>query len=177
MILSFVIPELIFGVAMFFVFTKLFTGVGLGSLAEVLALVTWNWPALIVQARLATIGRQYEEAAADLGATPWQATYRVMMRLLTPAIFASAVLVFSSVIDDFVLVDLLSSNSSNTPMSVYIYSQQRGGNGGPALNALGTIMLVMSFAVAIIGYIGYRWLTRGERGSRIDALTTIVGEG
>ena len=56
MILSFVIPELIFGVAMFFVFTKLFTPVGLGSLAEVLALVTWNvsWPALIVQARLVT---------------------------------------------------------------------------------------------------------------------------
>jgi spermidine/putrescine transport system permease protein len=179
MILSFVIPELIFGVAMFFVFTKLFTGVGLGSLAEVLALVTWNvsWPALIVQARLVTIGRQYEEAAADLGATPWQVTYRVMMRLLTPAIFASAVLVFSGVVDDFVLVDLLSSNSSNTPMSVYIYSQQRGGNGGPALNALGTIMLVMSFVVAIIGYLAYRWLTRGERGSRIDALATIAGEG
>jgi spermidine/putrescine transport system permease protein len=179
MILSFVIPELIFGVAMFFVFTKLFTPVGLGSLAEVLALVTWNlsWPALIVQARLVTIGRQYEEAAADLGATPWQVTYRVMIRLLTPAIFASAVLVFSGVIDDFVLVDLLSSNSSNTPMSVYIYAQQRGGNGGPALNALGTIMLVMSFVVAIIGYLGYRWLTRGERGSSLDALTTIAGEG
>ena len=177
MILSFVIPELIFGVAMFFVFTRLFTTVGLGSLAEVLALVTWNvsWPALIVQARLVTIGRQYEEAAADLGATPWQVTYRVMMRLLTPAIFASAVLVFSGVIDDFVLVDLLSSNSGNTPMSVYIYSQQHGGNGGPALNALGTIMLVMSFVVAIIGYIGYRWLTRGERGSRLEALTTIAG--
>src|SRR5580693_9479127 len=62
MILSFVIPELIFGVAMFFVFTRLFTTVGLGSLAEVLALVTWNlsWPALIVQARLVTIGRHYE---------------------------------------------------------------------------------------------------------------------
>ena len=36
-------------------------------------------------------------------------------------------------------------------------------------------MLVMSFVVAIIGYLGYRWLTRGERGSRIDALTTIAG--
>jgi spermidine/putrescine transport system permease protein len=74
-----------------------------------------------------------------------------------------------------VLVDLLSSNSGNTPMSVYIYSQQRGGNGGPALNALGTIMLVMSFVIAIIGYIGYRFMTRGERGGRIEALTTIVG--
>ena len=178
MILSFVIPELIFGVAMFFVFTKLFRPIGLGTLAEVLALVTWNvsWPALIVQARLATIGRQYEEAAADLGATPWQVTYRVMVRLLMPAIFASAVLVFSGVIDDFVLVDLLNSNASNTPMTVYIYSQQRGGNGGPALNALGTIMLVMSFIAAIIGYLGYRWLTRGERGSNVGALTAIAGE-
>ena len=116
MILSFVIPELIFGVAMFFTFTILFRGVGLGTIAETLGLVSWNvsWPAIIVQARLATIGRQYEEAAADLGAALWQVAYRVLWPLLRPAIFASAVLVFSSVIDDFVLVDLLSSNSSNT---------------------------------------------------------------
>jgi spermidine/putrescine transport system permease protein len=177
MLLSFVIPELIFGVAMFFVFTVLFTTVHLGTVAETLGLVTWNvsWPAIIVQARLATIGKQYEEAAADLGANQFQIMRRVMLPLLAPAIFASAVLVFSGVIDDFVLVDLLNSNASNTPMSVYIYSTQRGGNGGPALNALGTIMLVMSFVIAIIGYIGYRWLTRGERGSGVQALTTIAG--
>jgi spermidine/putrescine transport system permease protein len=177
MILSFVIPELIFGVAMFFVFTALFTTVGLGTLAETLALVTWNlsWPAIIVQARLVTMGRQYEEAAADLGATYMQVMRRVMLPLLTPAIFASAVLVFSSVVDDFVLVDLLNSNSGNTPMSVYIYSQQHGGNGRPALNALGTIMLVMSLVVVIIGYIGYRWMTRGERGGGVDALATLAG--
>ena len=179
MILSFVIPELIFGVAMFFVFTALFTEVHLGTLAETLGLVTWNvsWPAIIVQARLVTIGKQYEEAAADLGANQWQTIRRVLLPLLTPAIFASAVLVFSGVIDDFVLVDLLNSNVSNTPMSVYIYSNQRGGNGGPALNALGTISLVMSFVIAIAGYLGYRWLTRGERGTGLDALTTIAGEG
>ena len=83
MILSFVIPELIFGVAMFFVFTSLFTFVHLGTLAETLALVTWNvsWPAIIVQARLVTIGKQYEEAAADLGANQWQ----TMRRVLHPA--------------------------------------------------------------------------------------------
>jgi spermidine/putrescine transport system permease protein len=177
MLLSFVIPELIFGVAMFFVFTALFTSVHLGTLAEVLALVTWNvsWPAVIVQARLVTLGRHYEEAAADLGASQLQVMRRVLLPLLGPAIFASAVLVFSGVIDDFVLVDLLSSTAGNTPMSVIIYSTQHGGNGGPALNALGTIMLVMSFIIAIIGYLGYRWLTRGERGSRLDALTTIAG--
>jgi spermidine/putrescine transport system permease protein len=177
MILSFVVPELIFGVAMFFVFTVLFTSVHLGTLAEVLGLVTWNvsWPAIIVQARLVTLGRQYEEAAADLGANQWQTMRRVLLPLLGPAIFASAVLVFSGVIDDFVIVDLLSSSSGNTPISVYIYSTQHGGNGGPALNALGTIALAMSFIIAILGYIGYRWATRGERGTRLDALNTIAG--
>jgi spermidine/putrescine transport system permease protein len=177
MILSFVIPELIFGVAMFLLFTVLFKTVGLGTRAETLALVSWNvsWPAIIVQARLVTLGRQYEEAAADLGATQMRTMRKVMLPLLAPAIFASAVLVFSSVIDDFVIVDLLNSNASNTPMSVYIYSQQHGGNGGPALNALGTIMLVMSFVIAVIGYIGYRWMTRGERGDAKNALTTIAG--
>ena len=156
MILSFVIPELIFGVAMFFVFTVLYTSVHLGTLAEVLALVSWNvsWQAIIVQARLVTLGRQYEEAAADLGANQLSTMRRVMIPLLGPAIFASAVLVFSGVIDDFVIVNLLSSNASNTPMSVIIYSTQHGGNGGPALNALGTIMLAMSLVIAFLGYLG-----------------------
>jgi len=177
MILSFVIPELIFGVAMFFVFTVLFTQVHLGTLAETLGLVTWNvsWPAIIVQARLVTIGRQYEEAAADLGATRMESMRRVLLPMLAPAIFASAVLVFSGVIDDFVLVDLLSSSAATQPMSVIIYSNTHGGNGGPALNALATIMLVMSFVVAVAGYFGYRWLTRGERTDRRQAIATIAG--
>jgi spermidine/putrescine transport system permease protein len=178
MILSYVVPELIFGVSMFIVFTTLFSTVHLGTLAEVLGLVTWNvsWPAIVVQARLVTIGRQYEEAAADLGANQWQVMRRVMVPLLAPAIFASAVLVFSGVIDDFVIVDLLSSSAGNTPMSVIIYSTQHGGAGGPALNALGAIMLAMSLVIVVIGYIGYRLLTRGERGSGLAALTAISGE-
>jgi hypothetical protein len=36
-------------------------------------------------------------------------------------------------------------------------------------------MLVMSFIVAVLGYIGYRLMTRGERGDAKLALTTIAG--
>lgn len=177
MILSFVVPELIFAVALFFVFTQLFSGIGLGMLAEVLGLVTWNvsWPAIIVQARLVTIGKQYEEAAADLGCTQLQTVRRVLLPMLIPAIFASVVLVFSTVIDDFVVVDLLSSNATNQPMSVIIYSTVHGGNNGPALNALATIMLLMSFIVAALGYLGYRLMTRGQRIDGQQALVSIVG--
>ena len=178
MVFSYVIPELIFAVAMFFLFTQLFTSVHLGTAAEVLGLVTWNfsWPAIIVLARLVSIGGSYEEAAADLGASRLQGIYRVLLPLLMPAVFASAVLVFASVVDDFVVVDLLSSTANTQPMSVFIYSTTHGGNGGPALNALATIMLVLSFVVATIGLVAYRWMTRGERGaSRQEAMTSVAG--
>jgi hypothetical protein len=33
----------------------------------------------------------------------------------------------------------------------------------------------MSLVIATLGYVAYRWATRGERGSGIEALTTIAG--
>jgi len=178
MIVSFVVPELIFGVALFSVFSQLYTGIKLGTWAEVLGLVIWNisWPAIIVVARLVSIGPSFEEAAADLGASRFEAVRRVLVPLLMPAIFASAVLVFAGVIDDFVVVDLLSSSSATQPVSVLIYSTTRGGNNGPALNAIASIMLLVSLIVATAGYFTYRWMTRGERGSSAQgALANIAG--
>ncbi len=176
MIFSFVVPELLLAVALMFVFLQLFKFIHLGTSAETAALVVWNisWPAIIVRARLVTIGKVYEEAAADLGASRFSAIWHVLMPMLMPAIFASAVLTFASVIDDFVLVEQLSGPGSQT-MSVYIYSQAHGGNNGPALNALATLMLVFSLVVAVLGYFLYRFMTRGERGNTAEALTTIAG--
>ncbi|MGC9961331.1 MAG: ABC transporter permease [Acidimicrobiales bacterium] len=176
MIFSFVVPELLLAVALMFVFLQLFKFIHLGTSAETAALVVWNlsWPAIIVRARLLTIGKVYEEAAADLGASRFSAMWRVLLPLLLPAIFASAVLTFASVVDDFVLVEQLSGPGSQT-MSVLIYSQAHGGNNGPALNALATLMLVFSLVVAGVGYLAYRVMTRGERGNATEALTSIAG--
>ena len=177
MIFSFVVPELLLAVALMFVFTQLITVIPLGTNAEVAALVVWNlsWPAIIVRARLVTIGHSYEEAATDLGASRLQAIGRVLMPMLMPAIFASAVLVFAGVIDDFVIVEQMSSTAGTQPMSVLIYSNVHGGLSGPALNALATLMLVFSLIVAALGYVAYRFMTRGERGNRGEALTSIAG--
>jgi spermidine/putrescine transport system permease protein len=178
MIFSFVIPELLLAVALFLLVTQLLKFIHLGTTAEVAGLVVWNisWPAIIVRARLVTIGRTYEEAAADLGASRFGAMRRVLLPLLMPAIFASAVLVFASTVDDFVLVEQLSSTANTQPMSVLIYGNVHGGLSGPALNALATIMLVVSLLVALAGFIAYRWMTRGERtkGST-EALAGIAG--
>jgi spermidine/putrescine transport system permease protein len=180
MLLAFVMPELIFGVGIFLLLTNLLTFVRLGTTAQFLALVAWNisWPAIIVRARLASIGDDYEEAARDLGASSAGAIRRVLLPMLFPAIFASVVLVFAGVIDDFVLVDLLSSNAQSQPMSVIIYTL--GAHGGsaaaPALNALATVMFVMSIVTVAVGWAIYRRLSRGEkRGTESLSLGPLTG--
>jgi spermidine/putrescine transport system permease protein len=117
---------------------------------------------IICRARLLSIGREYEEAAMDLGASPVKALRHVLLPLLSPAILASAVLVFADVIDDFVLVRYLSADAASEPMSVKIYNSARS-SPTPALNALATIMLVSSLVAIALGFLVYRRLTRGER--------------
>ena len=48
-----------------------------------------SWVVLIVRGRLVTIGDDVEEAAADLGAPPWDVLRRVLLPLLAPAIAAA----------------------------------------------------------------------------------------
>jgi spermidine/putrescine transport system permease protein len=163
MLVSFVIPEIIIGVALLFVFTQLTTFIPLGTPAQIVGLVTFqlSFPVVIVRARLLSIGSQYEEAAMDLGASPIQAVRRVLLPMLWPAIFASAVLVFADVIDDFVIVRALSSELSSETMSVKIYNGARS-TATPALNALATIMLLISIVAMVVGFFVYRRMTRDD---------------
>jgi spermidine/putrescine transport system permease protein len=166
MVLSFVIPEIVLAVGLLFMVTQLAVPFVLGSTAQVVGLVTFqlSFPVVIVRARLLTIGRQYEEAARDLGASPLGAIRRVLLPMLTPAVFASAVLVFADVIDDFIIVRYLSSDASTETTSMKIYNTARAAP-TPALNALATLMLAASMLAVLLGWLGYRYVTRGEKTS------------
>jgi spermidine/putrescine transport system permease protein len=176
MLISFVIPEVLLAVALLFVVTNLALPIGLGTSAQVVGLVTYQvaYPAVLVRARLATIGNQYEEAATDLGASPIGALWRVTMPMLMPAVFASTVLVFADIIDDFVLVRYLSAGSATEPVSVKIYNTARAAP-TPALNALATLLLLAALAAVVIGYLVYRRMTRGD-GSADRGIAAFAGE-
>jgi spermidine/putrescine transport system permease protein len=163
MVLSFVMPEIVLGVGLFFMVTQLSTPFFLGTTAQVVGLVTFqlSYPVVIVRARLLTIGPQYEEAARDLGATALDAVRRVLLPMLAPAIFTSAILVFADVLDDFVIVRYLSAEASTETTSMKIYNTARAAP-TPALNALATLMLLASFVVIALGYLMIRRLSRGE---------------
>jgi spermidine/putrescine transport system permease protein len=177
MLISFVIPEVLLAVALLFVVTNLALPIGLGTSAQVVGLVTYQvaYPAVLVRARLATIGNQYEEAATDLGASAFGALRRVTLPMLMPAIFASTVLVFADVIDDFVLVRYLSIGASTEPVSVKIYNTARAAP-TPALNALATLLLVASLAAVVVGFLIFRRLTRNDDTTADRGIGAFAGE-
>ena len=177
MLLSFVLPEVLLAVSLLFVITTVALPVELGTTAQVIGLVTFqvSYPAVLVRARLATIGPHYEEAAMDLGASPVGALWRVIMPMLMPAIFAGTVLVFADVIDDFVMVRYLSGGASSEPVSVKIYNTARGAP-TPALNALATLLLLTALAAVTIGYLVFRRMTRNDDTTADRGIGAFAGE-
>lgn len=170
-------PEIVVGAALLLTFTRLFTGIPLGFPAQLLGNVTFSISAVvvIVRARLASIGSGFEEAARDLGATRFQALRYVLMPMLWPSVMASLVVVFATVIDDFVITSFLSSGVDSETVPLRIYSSVKGG-ATPALNALATLLVLTSFTVLICGLFGLSlWRKRhGDSGGLRAALSDIT---
>jgi spermidine/putrescine transport system permease protein len=161
MMFSFVTPELILAVSLFLLVVNAFRSIGLGTEAQLigLAVLSVAYPVVIVRARLLSLGSSYEEAAADLGASPIRTLGRVTLPLLGPSIFASGAIVFAIVLDDFVIVNQLSKDASTQTVSMAIYGAARTGP-TPASNAIGTLMLVTSTIVIVIAVLVQRRMAR-----------------
>lgn len=171
MLFSFITPEIAIGVALFLTFTQLFRTLGTGFTAQALGLSMYMmaYPVIVVRARLLSIGKEYEEAAMDLGASPSGAVRRVLLPLLAPAIFASVAIVFAASIDNFVISQQLSSGAETQTIPILIYSAARRGP-LPSLNALASITLFASTILIAVAVALYRRWTRGERRRPVGGL-------
>ncbi len=173
MLVPIVTPEIVFGVALFVVFTQVYTDFPGGITTQLLGHVTFtmSFVVVIIRGRLAAIGTQYEEAARDLGATRLQALRLVLLPLLGPAIFASLMVVFATSVDDFVISSFLSTGASTETVPIKIYSGARAGS-TPALNALATVMLLVTLvAVALAGLVMRRMRTNGDADASLAGIT------
>ena len=163
MMFSFITPELILAVSLFLLFVNAFDLIGLGTGAQLAGLIVLSlaYPVIVVRARLVSLGREFEEAALDLGASPLRSVFRVTLPLLWPAIIASAAIVFALALDDFVTVQQLSSDAPTATVSMYIYGTARGAP-TPAANAVGTLLLTASTLLIVGAYLFYRRSIRRE---------------
>jgi spermidine/putrescine transport system permease protein len=173
MLVPIVTPEIVFGVALFIVFTQVYTGLPGGITTQLLGHVTFtlSFVVVIIRGRLTAIGSQYEEAARDLGATKFQALRLVLLPMLGPAIFASLMVVFATSVDDFVISSFLSTGASTETVPIKIYSGARAGS-TPALNALATVMLIVTLlAVALAGLVMRRMRAQGDQAASLSGIT------
>jgi spermidine/putrescine transport system permease protein len=171
MLLPLVTPEIVMGVALLLLFLRVFPGIGLGTTAQAIGQITFtiSYVVVMVRGRLTSIGPEYEEAAADLGAPPRDQLRRVLLPLLAPAIIASAAVAFALSLDDFVVTQYLSSNASTTTVSMLLYASARGAP-TPALNAIATVTLVLTLSTLALAFFLYRRFAGGREAAAVAAL-------
>ena len=167
MLLPLVTPEIVLASGIFLVFVFLFDFVPFGTPAQVLGHVTWSIPYVVVvmRGRVFGLGNEYEEAAMDLGAPRVDAIRRVLLPLLFPAIFASFMIVFALSIDDFITSQFLSRGQESTTVPMLIYSGGRTAP-NPSLNAVATLMLVVSLGAIGVATAGMRAFARRRGGDQ-----------
>jgi len=113
---------------------------------------------LVVSAALSSIDTSLEEAAANLGATPWRTFRTVTMRLLTPAILGGALLVFLTAVADFGSAVIIGEDYMVLPTLIYsLFINEMGGE--PAMAAAASVVLLaLTTAVLLVErwYVGRR---------------------
>lgn len=134
-----VMPEVITGLAMLLLFIAL--GLDRGVFTIVLAHITFTmcFVSVVVSSRLVTFDKSLEEAALDLGCTPFDAFKSVTLPIIAPAVISGWLLAFTLSLDDLVISQFAAGPSSTT-LPMKIFSAVRLGV-SPEINALSTIMI------------------------------------
>ncbi|USG64589.1 ABC transporter permease subunit [Brevibacillus ruminantium] len=145
--LPIVIPEIVMGISMLALFAQL--KVPLGYMTLIAAHITFSVPfvVVVVRARLAGFDKSIEEAAMDLGATPWQTFVKVTIPVIAPGILAAAMLAFTLSLDD-VIISFFVAGPASATLPLKIFSMVKFGV-TPEINALSTLMLVVTLVIVI----------------------------
>jgi len=143
-----VMPEVITGLSLLLLFVSLGIDRGFWTVTVAHATFTCGFVAVVVQSRLVTFDRALEEAAADLGAAPWQVFTRITLPIIAPAVVAGFLLAFTLSLDDLVIASFTTGPGSTT-LPMRIYSQVRLGV-TPEINAISTLMIA-AVTVLVIG--------------------------
>ena len=155
--LPIVIPEIVMAVALlvFFAFgfdllnDLLGTQLRFGLTTVIISHVAFNisFVAVVVRASLKGFDRRLEEAAQDLGASPWQTFRHITLPLIMPGILGGALLAFTLSLDDFI-ISFFTTGPGGTLLPIEVYGRVKRAV-TPAINAISTVMLLLSMLLVL----------------------------
>jgi len=134
-----VMPEVILGLSLLLLFVAFGLPRGFWTVTISHATVTLCYATVVVQARLASFDRSLEEAAQDLGCSPFMAFMTVTLPNIAPAVAAAWMLAFTLSLDDLVIASFTSGPGATT-LPMRLYSQVRLGV-NPEINAVSTLLI------------------------------------
>ena len=166
-----VLPEVVAAVGLFLLFRRL--DIALGTWTIIVGHVVFNsaYATIVIQARVAALQEgsatagTLEEAAADLGATPWRAFRRVTLPLLRPAIVVAGLLTFTFSFDNVITSAFLAGDDATLPVRIFGLIRFHV---TPEVNAIAAGVMLITLvtfvlAVAIVGLRGGAALVGGAR--------------
>ncbi|MBE6109435.1 MAG: ABC transporter permease [Erysipelotrichaceae bacterium] len=140
-------PDIVTAIGFMLFFTSLRIKTGFTTM--VLAHIAFCIPYVIlsVMPKLRTLDPNLAEAALDLGCTPLQALWKVIIPQIMPGIISGALVAFSMSFDDFV-ISLFTTGPGVSNISIYVYASVKRIN--PTINALSAIIVYVITIVLIL---------------------------
>ncbi|HSF43022.1 MAG TPA: ABC transporter permease [Thermoanaerobaculia bacterium] len=145
-----IIPEVVLGAALLTFFGTVEMRLSLGTVVIAHVVFSVSYVAIVVRARLSGLDPSLEEAARDLGAGPFETFRRVTLPLILPGIVASALLVFTLSIDDYVVTSFVAGVGATT-LPLHIYSMLKVGV-TPEVNAVSTLLLAVTVVLIVLAH-------------------------
>ena len=148
-LLPMMIPDIVLGIGLLIYFVTI--GIKLSLLSIIIGHCTFlsSYVFIVVSARIAGMDETLEEASYDLGAGRLITFRRITLPLIAPGIIGGALLAFIISLDDLVITYFIAGVDSTT-LPVFIYGIMRRGI-KPEINAIATLMIVVSLLIAAIG--------------------------
>ena len=140
-------PEVVLGAALLSMFLNYQIATGFGTILIAHIMFNLSFVVVTVRSRLIGFDRSLEEAARDLGATPFQTFRLVTLPLIMPGIVAAALLAFALSIDDFVITNFVAGSTVTFPL--FIWGAARVAI-PPQINVIATMIFLFTLAMMLL---------------------------
>jgi spermidine/putrescine transport system permease protein len=148
LILPLTTPEIVLGSSLATLFLNRDVAFGFGTVVVAHIMFQVSFVALTVRARIRGFDWTLEQAAMDLGATPWRTFRKITFPLILPGVLAAALLSFALSIDDFIITFFNAGPLVTFPLQIYGAARVRL---PPQINVLASMVLFVSVAFLAVG--------------------------
>jgi spermidine/putrescine transport system permease protein len=137
-------PEIVMGASLLTLFLNRSIATGFGTILIAHIMFNISYVVVTVKARLVGFDRHLEEAAMDLGASPWVTFQRVTLPLIAPAIMSAGLIAFALSVDDFVITYF--NAGSETTFPLFVWGSARVAV-PPQINVIGSMIFLVAIGL------------------------------